>query len=128
MPKSLRVGPGLEAEYTEILGIVETQIEILRSTERRRHEVIETLEKLCRDLVAHAALEDFRPRSHLIGYAHFRLFCLTLRHWLPEAIMILESYGTSHQVDNERFRWVSEGEIKYRAKTLLDAQSTEWYS
>ncbi|KXG52010.1 uncharacterized protein PGRI_082940 [Penicillium griseofulvum] len=125
-------GPGLEAEYTNIVQIVEAQIEILTYKVWRRREVIENLENLCRELVFQAACDERKPRNHLLGYAQFQRFCMTLRLCLPEVILVLESDWTSYQIGSRIFDWMREDDIEYTAvcilkETLLAAQSTDWY-
>lgn len=124
--------PGLAAEYTNIVRIVEAQIETLSYKAWRRHEVVQNLEKLCHDLAIQAAWDDIKPRSHLIGYAQFQRFCTTLRLCLPEAILALTSDWTSYEIDDQTFEWEGEYEIEQRAililkRTICDARSTEWY-
>jgi hypothetical protein len=126
------LGPGLEADYANIVQIVETQIETLRYKARRRCEVIENLESLCHDLVFQARCDEPKPRSHLLGYAQFQRFSMTLRLCLPEAILVLKSDWTSYQINNRTFDWMREDDIEYTAacilkEALLAAQSTEWY-
>ncbi|CAG8048227.1 unnamed protein product [Penicillium nalgiovense] len=125
-------GPDLEADYTNIVQIVETQIETLTYKAWRRHEVIENLERLCRDLVFQARCDERKPRSHLRGYAQFQRFSMTLRLCLPEAILVLKSDWTSYQINNRTFDWMREDDIEYSTacilrEALLAAQSTEWY-
>lgn len=125
-------GPGLEADYTNIVQIVETQIETLTYKAWRRHEVIENLERLCRDLVFQARCDECKPRSHLLGYAQFQRFSMTLRLCLPEAILVLRSDWTSYQINNWTFDWMGENDIEHSAacslkEALLAAQSTGWY-
>lgn len=125
-------GPGLEADYTKIVQVVETQIETLTYKVWRRQEVIEKLESLCRELVFQATCDERKPRSHLLGYAQFQRFSVTLRLWLPEAILVLRSDWTNRQISNRTFDWMREDVIEYRAtcilkEALLAAQSTDWY-
>ncbi|KAJ5371645.1 hypothetical protein N7517_003651 [Penicillium concentricum] len=125
-------GPGLEAEYTNIVRVVEAQIETLTYKAWRRSEVIEKLESLCRDLVFQATCDERKPRSHLLGYAQFQRFSMTLRLCLPEAILVLTSDWTSYQISNRTFDWMGLDEIEYTAacilkEALLAAQSTDWY-
>ncbi|KAJ5593666.1 hypothetical protein N7537_010570 [Penicillium hordei] len=125
-------GPGLEADYTKIVQIVETQIETLTYKVWRRHEVIEKLEALCRELVFQATCDERKSRSHLLGYAQFQRFCMTLRLCLPEAILVLESDWTSYEISSRAFDWEREDVIEYTAacilkETLVAAQSTDWY-
>ncbi|KAF3020809.1 hypothetical protein E8E15_006028 [Penicillium rubens] len=125
-------GPGLQADYTNIVQIVETQIETLTYKARRRHEVIGNLETLCRDLVFQARCDERKPRSHLLGYAQFQRFSMTLRLCLPEAILVLGGDWTSYQINNRTFDWMREDDIEYSAacilkEALLAAQSSEWY-
>ncbi|CAG8047073.1 unnamed protein product [Penicillium nalgiovense] len=125
-------GPDLEADYTNIVQIVETQIETLTYKAWRRHEVIENLEGLCRDLVFQARCDERKPRSHLPGYAQFQRFSMTLRLCLPEAILVLKSDWTSYQINNRTFDWMREDDIEYSTacilrEALLAARSTEWY-
>lgn len=125
-------GPALEAEYTKIVQIVETQIETLTYKAWRRHKVIEELEALCRELVFQAACDERQPRSHLLGYAQFQRFCMTLRLYLPEAIIVLESDWTSYEINNRTFDWEREEVIEYTTacilkETLVAAQATDWY-
>ena len=125
-------GPGLEADYTNIVRTVETQIETLTYKAWQRYEVIEQLENLCRDLVFQATCDERKPRSHLRGYAQFQRLCMTLRLYLPEAILVLTSDWTSYQISSRAFDWVREDDIEYTAacvlkEALLAAQSTDWY-
>ncbi|KAF7520491.1 hypothetical protein PCG10_009136 [Penicillium crustosum] len=125
-------GPALEAEYTKIVQIVETQIETLTYKAWRRHKVIEELEALCRELVFQATCDERQPRSHLLGYAQFQRFCMTLRLYLPEAIIVLESDWTSYEINNRTFDWEREDVIEYTTacilkETLVAAQATDWY-
>ncbi|KGO42719.1 hypothetical protein PEX1_038600 [Penicillium expansum] len=124
--------PGLNADYIKIVQIVETHIETLTYKVWRRREVIDQLETLCRELVFQATCDECKPRSHLLGYAQFQRFSMTLRLCLPEAILVLESDGTSYQVSNRAFRWMREDVIEHRAACILKealtaAQSTDWY-
>ncbi|CAG8902682.1 unnamed protein product [Penicillium egyptiacum] len=125
-------GPSLEADYTNIVQIVETQIETLTYKAWRRPEVIEQLERLCRDLVFRATCDERKLRSHLLGYSQFQRFSMTLRLCLPEAILVLKSDWTSYQINNRTFDWMREDDIEYWAAcilrdALLAAQSTDWY-
>ncbi|KAJ5153666.1 uncharacterized protein N7500_009105 [Penicillium coprophilum] len=125
-------GPVLEAEYTKIVRIVETQIETLTYKAWRRREVIEKLENLCRDLVSQAACDERKPRNHLLGYAQFQRFSMTLRLCLPEAILVLTSDWTSYQISSRTFDWMREDDIEHTAacilkEALLAARSTDWY-
>ncbi|KAI2674452.1 hypothetical protein DTO013E5_5642 [Penicillium roqueforti] len=125
-------GPGLEVDYTNIVQTVETQIETLTYKAWRRHEVIEKLESLCRELAFQATCDERKPRSHLLGYAQFQRFSMTLRLYLPEAILVLTSDWTSYQISSRAFDWVREDEMEYTAacvlkEALLAAQSTDWY-
>ncbi|KAJ5817364.1 hypothetical protein N7447_009597 [Penicillium robsamsonii] len=127
-----KFGPGLEAEYTNIVRVVQTQIETLTYKAWRRREVIEKLECLCRELVFQAACDERKPRSHLLGYAQFQRFSMTLRLCLPEALLVLTSDWTSYQISNRAFDWMREDDIEYTAvcilkEALLAAQSTDWY-
>ncbi|CAI7598164.1 unnamed protein product [Penicillium crustosum] len=113
-------GPALEAEYTKIVQIVETQIETLTYKAWRRHKVIEELEALCRELVFQATCDERQPRSHLLGL------------YLPEAILVLESDWTSYEINNRTFDWEREDVIEYTTacilkETLVAAQATDWY-
>lgn len=125
-------GPTLEADYTKIVQIVETQIETLTYKAWRRHEVIEKLDALCRELVLQATCDERRPRSHLLGYTQFQRLSMTLRLRLPEAILILQSDWTSYKISNRAFDWKKEDVIEHKAvcflkETLVAAQSTDWY-
>ncbi|KAJ6127829.1 hypothetical protein N7471_009046 [Penicillium samsonianum] len=132
MPPIPVFGPGLEADYTKIVQIVGTQIDTLTYKAWRHQEVIEKLESLCHDLVFQATCDERKSRSHLLGYAQFRRFSMTLRLWLPEAILVLRSDWTSRQISNRTFDWMRENVIEYRAtcilkEALLAVQSTDWY-
>ncbi|KAJ5521044.1 hypothetical protein N7463_001497 [Penicillium fimorum] len=125
-------GPGLEAEYTNIVHVVETQIETLTYKAWRRREVIEKLESLCREPVFQAACDEQKPHSYLLRYAQFQRFSMTLRLCLPEAVPVLTSDWTSYQTSNWTFDWMREDDIEYTAacilkEALLAAQSTDWY-
>ncbi|KAJ5125011.1 uncharacterized protein N7515_008836 [Penicillium bovifimosum] len=134
MPPTLyhHLDPILEAEYANIVRIVETQIEILTFKAWRRHEVIENLDMLCHHLAIQAAIDERKPRNWLAGHALFQRFCMTLRLCVPEAIVTLQSYGTTYEVDDDLFDWEDEEELERDAVDILkdalrDAQSTEWY-
>ncbi|KAJ5189974.1 hypothetical protein N7491_007984 [Penicillium cf. griseofulvum] len=125
-------GPGLEMEYTNIVRIVEAQIKTLTYKVWQRREVTENLESLCRKLAFQAACDERKPRNHLLGYAQFQRFSMTLRLCLPEVILVFESDWTSYQISNRTFDWMREDDIEYTAacilkETLLAAQSTDWY-
>ncbi|KAG0154483.1 hypothetical protein Pdw03_5120 [Penicillium digitatum] len=125
-------GSDLEADYIKIIQIVEKQVDTLTYKVWRRREVIDQLEALCRELIFQATADERKPRSHLPGYAQFQRVSMTLRLFLPEAILILKSDGTSYQVSNRAFRWVREDVVEYRAacvlkEAMIAAQATDWY-
>ncbi|KAJ5463752.1 hypothetical protein N7475_008696 [Penicillium sp. IBT 31633x] len=132
MLQNIQFASVLQAEYTDIVRIVEKQIDVLTYKVWRRHEAIENLENLCNKLTTQAACDEHKPRSHLAGYAQFQRFSMTLRLWIPEAILILECDWTSYEIDDRTFDWEREDEIEDSAvyilkQALTDAQSTEWY-
>jgi hypothetical protein len=134
MPPTLHLhfDPTLEAEYTKIVRIVQTQIETLTFKVWRRCEVIENLEMLCHYLAVQTASDQRKPRRYLAGHAQFQRFCMTLRLYVPEAIVALQSYGTTYEIDDDIFEWTDEEEVERDAVVVLkdalrDAQSTEWY-
>ncbi|KAJ5555819.1 hypothetical protein N7535_008250 [Penicillium sp. DV-2018c] len=136
MPSIIRphLDPTLEAEYTNIVRTVETQIELLTFKAWRRYEVIMNLEILCHHLAIQAASEERKPRMYLTGYALFQRFCTTLRLCIPGAIVALQSDEPrmTYEVGDDMWKWTGEEEIEHDTVLILQdalrgARSIEWY-
>lgn len=111
----------LDFERASIIYLVQNQIDNLKFKAWPCGEVINSLDKLHRDLRLRVAWDESRPeRANLMGYAEFQRFSLTLRMYLLEAIIILESHRTSYWTGGWKSEWVDHYDIEHEATCILE--------
>ena len=126
-------GPGLDAERACLIHLVQRQINNLKFKAWPCGEVISNLDKIHRDLRIRAAWDESKPeRADLMGYAEFQRLSITLRLYILEAIILLESDRTSYWTGGWMSEWVNSYDIEHQGACTLEqalfaANSTEPY-